>query len=78
MIISAFEVFAFNRNEEDFLENLMVIGDIMAPTNDIESPDAKSMSPDRDCSVSPSRDNEPERKLFDLEPMEQTSDSDDE
>ena len=71
-IISSFEVFALNRNEEDFLENLMVIADIMKHPTEGESPDGKNMSALNGFSGSPNRfEDEQEKKLiFDLEPME--------
>ena len=75
-IISSFEVFALNRSEEDFLENLMVIAEVMKSPAENDSPDGKSMSPLN--SFSGNKDNEEEeeeKKLFDLEPMEKESDT---
>jgi len=36
--VSSFEVFALNRNEHDFLQNLKIISDIETSKNFIESP----------------------------------------
>lgn len=67
-IISCFEVFALNRNEDDFLENLMIIADIMKIRTDGDSPDAKNTSSLDGFSPLPRRhDDEPEKKLFGLE-----------
>jgi len=79
MLIGCFEVFAMNRNEEDFLENLTVVADLLKQSNDTESPDGKNSINFIDFSASPSRihEDEPEKKLFDLEPTGKESDDED-
>lgn len=72
-IISAFEVFALNRNEEDFLENLNIISDIIKGPAECESPDTKN-SPASFSHASFKAIDEPERKLIDLEPMGESND----
>lgn len=78
-IISSFEVFALNRNEDDFLENLIIIADLTKKPYDVESPEGKNASSYGGFSPPyANKEEEEEKKLFDLEPMSKDNESEDE
>ena len=76
-IISSFEVFALNRNEEDFLENLGIVYDIIKVPGDLESPEGKSVSINGLSPQNFKDADQPEKKLIDLELMEGSESEDD-
>ena len=76
-IISSFEVFALNRNEEDFLENLGIVYDIIKAPLDLESPENKSVSMNGFSPQNLKDSDQQEKKLIELEPMEGSESKDD-